>query len=109
MTGPGLWLLLGGAFLVTYVWRATGVALGARVNLQSGFFRWISAVAYAMLAGLIARMLVLPLGALAETPTIDRLGAAGIGFLAYFFTRQNVLLGVLAGTAALVALTLLRQ
>lgn len=109
MSELGLWLLLGGAFAVTYVWRAAGVALGARVNLQSGLFRWISAIAYAMLAGLIARMLVLPLGALAETPTIDRLGAAGAGFLVYFFTRQNMLLGVLAGVVALVGLTLIRQ
>lgn len=106
MSAAGLWLLLAGAFAVTYVWRGLGAALGGRVNVESAQFRWIAAVAYAMLAALIARMLVLPLNALADTPLPDRLGAAAVALLVFLLARQNTLLAVLAGAASLVFLTL---
>lgn len=89
----------------TYVWRALGVALSGRVNADSRVFEWIACVAYALLAALIARMIIFPIGPLAETHLADRLGAA-VGALAIFFlTRNNLLAGVSVGTAALVALT----
>ncbi|WP_282604995.1 AzlD domain-containing protein [Pelagibius sp. Alg239-R121] len=89
----------------TYVWRALGVALSGRVNPDSRAFEWIACVAYALLAALIARMIIFPIGPLAETYLADRLGAA-VGALAIFFlTRNNLLAGVSVGTAALVALT----
>jgi branched-subunit amino acid transport protein len=105
MTSLGVWALLAGVFAVTYAWRGAGVALGNRINFESAAFRWISAVAYAMLAGLIARMLLLPQGQLAETPLPDRLGAAAVALLVYFLTLRNTLLAVLAGAATLVLLT----
>ncbi len=90
---------------VTYFWRALGVALSGRVSTDSRVFEWIACVAYALLAALVARMIVFPIGPLAETYLGDRLGAA-IGALAIFFlTRNNLLAGVSVGTAALVALT----
>lgn len=106
MSAASLGLLLAGAFAVTYVWRGLGAALGARVNVESAQFRWIAAVAYAMLAGLIARMLVLPLNALADTPLADRLGATAVALLVFLLARQNTLLAVLTGAASLVFLTL---
>lgn len=106
MSDAALWLLLLGAFAVTYAWRGLGVVLGGRIRLDGPLFRWVAAVAYAMLAGLIARMIVLPLGPLAETPLAYRLLAAGVALAAFFLTRRNTLLGVAAGAAALVLLML---
>jgi branched-subunit amino acid transport protein len=96
-------MIIGAA--VTYGWRALGVALSGRVSIESRIFEWIACVAYALLAALIARMIIFPIGPLAETHLADRAGAA-IGALAIFFlTRNNLLAGVSVGAAALVALT----
>ena len=105
MSELGIWLLLAGVFALTYVWRGAGVLLGDRINFESAAFRWISAVAYAMLAGLIARMVLLPQGQLGETSMLHRLGAASVAVLVFLFFRRNSLAAVLVGAATLVALT----
>jgi branched-subunit amino acid transport protein len=101
-----IWLLIAGACAVTYMWRGLGVALGGGLDLDGPLFRWVSAVAYAMLAGLIARMLVLPLGALGDTPLLERMAAAGIALAVFLLSRHNMLLSVFAGAAALVLMQL---
>lgn len=106
MSAVGLWLLLAGAGAVTYVWRGVGAALGAHIRLDGAAFRWVAAIAYATLAALIARMLVLPLNSLADAPLLHRLAAAAVALLVFLLTRHNTLFGVLAGAAALVALAL---
>jgi branched-subunit amino acid transport protein len=106
MNETTIWLLIAGACLATYMWRGIGVALGGGMSLDGPLFRWVAAVAYAMLAGLIARMLVLPLGALAHTPTTERLLAAGFALVIFLLSRRNMLLAVFSGAAALVLLTL---
>lgn len=98
------WVLLVGA-LVTYVWRAAGVALAGRVKADSPALDWIGCVAYALLAGLIARMIVLPFGPLAETALAARLAAAIVALAIFFLMRRSVLLGVVAGALALVLLS----
>ena len=62
--GSELWLLLLLAVAATYLWRGLGVALSARIDPQGATFQWVSCVSHAMLAGLIARMIVLPLAQL---------------------------------------------
>jgi len=107
MSETAVWLLIAGAFVVTYMWRGLGVALGGGLNLEGPLFRWVAAVAYAMLAGLIARMIVLPLGALASTPLSERLLAAGLALAVFLLSRRNMLLAVFSGAAALVLLQLI--
>ena len=97
-------LMIVGA-LVTYFWRALGVALSGRIDAGSPLFEWVACVAYALLAGLIARMIVLPNGPLAETPDGDRIAAAAIALAIFFLARRNVGLGVAAGAGALVLMT----
>ena len=104
MNENAIWLLIAGAFVVTYMWRGLGVALGGNLNLDGPLFRWVAVVAYAMLAGLIARMIVLPLGALGATPLSERLLAAGFALAVFLFSGRNMLLGVFSGAAALVLL-----
>ena len=105
---PELWpwiVVLTGA-AATYVWRALGVALSGRINPEGQLFQWISAVTYAFLAGLIARLIVLPVGPLEATALTDRLAASAIALAIFLATRRNLLLGVGAGVSVLVLLTL---
>ncbi len=101
-----LWLLIALAAAVTYGWRGAGVLLGRNINVDSRMFRWASAVAYALLAGLVARMIVFPEGPLAETELPSRLAATAAAATVFFLTRRNLLLGVAAGMAVLVLFSL---
>jgi branched-subunit amino acid transport protein len=97
-----LWLLLALCGLATYLWRGPGVLLSAGIDPRSEAFTWISCVAYAIIAGVVSRMLVMPTGALAETTALERaLGSAAALGAYYWLTRRNLLVGVAAGAAAL--------
>jgi branched-subunit amino acid transport protein len=102
-----VWILalLFGSGLVTYVWRALGVIFSGRLNTDSPVFEWVACVAYALLAGLIARMIIFPNGPLAETDMLHRIGAAIVALAIFFVTRHNIFFGVSAGGIALVLLT----
>lgn len=88
----------------TYVWRALGVALSGRISPEGEVFDWIACIAYALLSGLIARMILLPSGPLAVLPLWDRFGAAAGGMAVFFLFRRNMPLGIAAGVAALMVL-----
>lgn len=89
--------------VVTYAWRAAGVTLSGRIDPNSKLMRWIAAVAYALLAGLIARLIVAPQGSLAETALWMRLSAAGVAIIVYLLCRRSITLGVTAGACWLIA------
>ncbi len=94
--------------LGTYLWRGLGVAISARIRPESELFAWIGCVAYAMLAGLISRVILMPSGALEHTALWQRLAATGIALLAYLLlTRKNLFAGVMASAAAMYAILLL--
>ena len=97
------WLVVGGAIASTFVWRALGVLLAASIDPQGRLFRWGTCVSYAMLAGLIARMLILPIGVLAETTLTHRLGALGLAFAVFFGRGRRLGSALLAGVLAFIA------
>ena len=94
--------------VATYVWRALGVSLSGRIDPEGALFQWAACVAYALLAALVARMILLPTGPLAETPMIDRLVAACLALAVFFGSRLNMLLGVGVGAGVLVLATYAR-
>jgi branched-subunit amino acid transport protein len=96
------------ASAATYVWRGAGAALARRIGVGGAAFEWFSCVAYAMLAALIARLILLPGGILNETPFVDRVGATAFGLVLFFVSRRNVFVGTIGGLAAFVALAHLR-
>ncbi len=108
MNDIGLWLLLVLAIGSTYVWRGLGVVISGRIDPEGEAFRVVSCVAYALLAGLISRMIVLPTGALAETPAFDRVLAVVIGVGVFFLFKRNVLLGTFGGVAVFFVLSVIR-
>lgn len=96
------------ASLATYIWRGAGAALAQRVGVGGAAFEWFSCVAYAMLAALIARIILLPAGILAEAPMIDRVGATMFGLALFFALRRHVSAGTIGGVLFFVALAFAR-
>jgi branched-subunit amino acid transport protein len=86
----------------TWLWRGLGVLLSGRLDPRSAMFEWVSCVAYALVAGLIARIIVAPSGLLAQTALADRLLACMVALLAYHLARRNMFAGMLCGLAAFV-------
>ena len=101
---PGLWPLLVLSIAATYLWRGLGVLMSARIDPDGATFQWVTCVSYAMLAGLISRMTVLPLGGLAETGLAERLIAMALAFAVFFALGRRVLPGVAAGVAGFILL-----
>ena len=99
---------LSAASAATYVWRGAGAALAQRIGVGGAAFEWFSCVAYAMLAALIARLILLPSGILNETPLADRVGATLFGLFLFFAFRRQIFIGTIGGLAAFVALAFVR-
>ena len=77
--------------LATYIWRVGGVILGAQLRADIAVFQWLSCVAYALLAGLMSRVIVFPVGVLADTSLFARIVAMTFGFLLFFLLGRRVL------------------
>ena len=98
--GGYLTLFLAG-FLATEMWRWLGLAAGSRLDVGGAPFRWVRAVATALVSGLVARMVLFPAGALAEVALLVRLVAFAGGVALFLLFRRNVAAGVGAGAALL--------
>ena len=94
-------LVIIGCGLGSYLWRAVGVWVADRVDVKSEWFRWVSCVAFAMIAGLVCRVVLLPVGELAQTTLVGRLLGVAIALVAYRLSRRSMMVGVLMGAAAL--------
>jgi len=92
-----LWWVVIGAVLATYLWRFLGAAFSYRIDTESKLFEWITCVSYAMLAGLISRMIFIPVGPLIETSLWSRVVCVIIGLAVFFLAGRRVLVGVAAG------------
>ena len=94
-------LLLVG-FLPNEVWRVLGLVVGRGLDENSEVLIWVRAVALAVLAGVIAKIVLVPPGALATVPLAVRLCAIALGFLAFLLVRRSVFAGLVAGEATLI-------
>jgi hypothetical protein len=97
---PYLLLVLLG-YLPNEVWRLLGLILARGLNEDSEIVMWSRAVATAILAGVIAKLIAVPPGALAAIPLVVRTAAVTCGFLAFLLAKRSVLAGVIAGEVAL--------
>ena len=77
---PYLLLILVG-FLPNEIWRVLGLVLARGLNEDSEIVVWSRAVATAILAGVIAKLILFPAGALESIPLAVRVAAAS--FLAF--------------------------
>jgi Branched-chain amino acid transport protein (AzlD) len=90
-------------FLPNEIWRMLGLVLARRLNEGTEILVWVRAIATAILAGVIGKLIFFPAGALTSVPLSVRIGAIVVGFLGYVLIRRSVFAGVLAGEAALIA------
>jgi hypothetical protein len=97
---PYLALVLVG-FLPNEIWRWLGLGLARGLNEKSEVVLWSRAVATAILAGVIAKLILFPLGELVAIPLAVRVAAAAIGFLAFLLIRRSLFAGVLVGEVVL--------
>ena len=104
-----LWGILALVTLATYVWRASGATMAAYIQPDGALFQWFSCLAYGMLAGLISRIILMPVGILAETPLADRLLALAVGFVFFMMVGRNMLTGLVVSVGVFGALAALRQ
>ena len=97
---PYLVLILVG-YLPNEMWRALGLVLARGLDEDSEVVVWSRAVATAILAGVIAKLIVFSSGALDSIPLSVRISAAVCGFLAFLAVKRSVFVGVLIGEAVL--------
>jgi hypothetical protein len=101
----GLWgyvVLLMVGFLPSDIWRLLGVLISRGIDEESELLVWVRAVATAVLAGVIAKILFFPPGALATMPLSVRLAAIGCGVVAFLLARRSVFAGLVVGEAVLI-------
>ena len=98
---PYLALILLG-FLPSEVWRWLGLVLGRGLSEDSEIILWVRAVATALVAAVVARIVLFPPGALAAVPVEVRLAALAAGFLAFLLVRRSAFAGVIVGEAVLI-------
>ena len=103
---PYLALILVGV-LPNEIWRWLGLGLVRGLNEKSEIVVLARAVATAILAGVIAKLILFPSGELTAIPLAVRVGAAACGFAAFVAARRSLLAGVAVGEAALLVGALL--
>ena len=110
MSDPVLaWAMLGLAVLATFAWRFIGVLIAGRLREDDALFDWVSAVAYAMVAGLMMRIIVFPTNAMADAPMMDRMVALAVAILVWHLRGRALMQGLFAGVAVFAVFVLARE
>lgn len=97
---PYLFVLVAG-WLASDIWRLIGVAIGGRLDEKSEGLVLARAVATALVAAVIGKLIVFPSGAVAETSLLVRIAAAAFGFGAYLVSGKRVIAGIVVSEAIL--------
>ncbi|AMJ59901.1 AzlD domain-containing protein [Bosea sp. PAMC 26642] len=98
---PYLALLLF-AVLPTEIWRWLAIAFARRIDPASPVLEWVRSVATSLLAGVVAKLIMNPPGALAAMPLALRVSALAVAVAIVLANRRLVLPAVLAGEAVLI-------
>jgi hypothetical protein len=88
-------------WLATDLWRWLGVLAGNRLREDAEALNWVRAVATALVAAVIAKLILYPTGVLEQSPLWLRLGSVAVGALAFFVGRQKPAIGIATAIATL--------
>ncbi len=109
MSLPGVWGEWGGylafflaGFAVSEPWRWAGAIVGREIDPASELFAWVRAVSTAIVAGLCARMLLFPTGALADVALGLRAAAFLAGIAAYLLAARSLGIGIATAMGVLI-------
>ena len=107
--GYGGYLVLAGiAILAHEPWRWLGFLLGRDVDAGSEVFLWVRAVATALVAGLVMKLVLVPAGSLAAVPLSARVLAMTCAIAVYMASGRRLAVGVAVGSLLLLAMEWLR-
>lgn len=90
------------AVLPTEIWRWLAVVFARGLGAESALLDWVRAVATALLAGIVAKLIVSPPGALAHAPLLVRIAALAAAVAVMAIDRRRMMLAVLMGEAVLI-------
>ncbi|ANK72271.1 AzlD domain-containing protein [Ensifer adhaerens] len=88
-------------WLATDIWRWLGVITGNRLRDDSEALNWVRAVATALVAAVIAKLILYPTGVLEQSPLWLRAGAVALGAAAFFLFGRKPAIGIASAIAAL--------
>ena len=97
---PYLVLIIFG-FLPTEIWRLAGLFFARRLSIDSEVFIWVRCVATVLLAAVVTKLVLSPVGALATVSLIGRIAGIISGVLAYLIFRRSITLGVIVAETVL--------
>ncbi|AKI00851.1 Branched-chain amino acid transport protein (AzlD) [Hoeflea sp. IMCC20628] len=89
-------------WLATDIWRWLGVLVGNRLKQDSAALTWVRAVATALLAAVIAKLIVYPTGELNNVPLALRLIATLVGFAAFLVSGKRIWVGITVALGLLI-------
>jgi hypothetical protein len=95
-------------FLPNMAFRAIGVLLSRGLDESSEALAFIRAIATALLAGVVGKVLASPPGALAQAPTWGRLAAMTAAIAACLLFKKSLPAALLAGLGTLALAVALR-
>ncbi|MEE2952583.1 MAG: AzlD domain-containing protein [Pseudomonadota bacterium] len=99
---PFAFILLAG-WLPTDIWRYLGVLTSGQLDEHSPLAAISRTVATALVSAVIGQLVFYPTGAMADFSLPVRIGALGLGFVAYLTCGRRVLVGILTAEAILFA------
>ncbi len=83
-------------------WRWLGLVFGRALSVDGEIFQWVRAVATALVAGLVVRLILFPAGTLSDVALGLRLGALAGSILIFFAFGRNLGAGVAGGAVLLI-------
>ena len=106
MSFEGLWpyvFIAVAGWLATDIWRWLGVLAGNRLDENSETLTWVKAVATALVAAVIAKLILYPTGTLEASPLWLRIGAVVAGAAAFFVSGRRQVLAIVVAIGTLAA------
>lgn len=99
---PYVFIAIAG-WLATDIWRWLGVLIGNRLSQDSAALTWVRAVATALLAAVISKLILYPVGELQNVPVAVRLVAVATGFAAFLLMGKRIWVGIVVALGLLIA------
>jgi Branched-chain amino acid transport protein (AzlD) len=96
--------ILAAGWLPTGMWRYLGVFFAGNLDENAEILVFIRALATALVAAVIAKLVLYPEGTLALSPLWLRLTCVAAGFAAYWFARRSVFIGVAIAEVAFISI-----
>lgn len=89
-------------WLATDIWRWLGVLVGNRLKQDSAALTWVRAVATALLAAVISKLILYPSGELQAVPVELRLIAVSAGFAAFLLFGKRIWIAIVVAVGLLI-------